>query len=103
MQLRAWPWRPRKMVARLWATVWTKMPAFHWRHLVQELERLFHWGGNHRLVLSLPNSYTTDDRVAVHVWTDDGGSQSQAKAQVCLVELLLHAPHHGAVPLLAGA
>ena len=71
-----------------------------------ELERLFHWGGNHRLALSLPNSYATDDGVAVHVWTDDGGSQSQAKAQVCkaaLVELLLRAPHRGAVRLLAGA
>ena len=96
------------------------MPAFHWRQILSahnttqpggmsinmELDKLFHWGSNHRLVLSLPNSYATDDGVAVQTWTDDGGSQSQAKAQVCkaaLVELLLRAPHRGAVRLLAGA
>jgi hypothetical protein len=96
------------------------MPAFHWRQILSahntprpggmsinmELDKLFHWGSNHRLVLSLPNSYATDDGVAVHTWTDDGGSQSQAKAQVCkaaLVELLLRAPYRGAVRLLTGA
>ena len=90
------------------------MPAFHWRQILSahntfrpgemsvnmELGRLFHWGSNHRLVLSLPNPYATDDGAAVHTWTDNGCSQSQAKAQVCkaaLVELLLRAPHRGAV------
>ena len=54
--------------------------------------------------MSLPNSYATDDGVAVHMWTDDGGSHSQAEAQVCmaaLVEFLLRAPQRGAVRLLA--
>ena len=79
MQLRPWPRRPRKR--HILSAHNTSRPGGTSINL--ELERLFHWGGNHRLVLLLPNSYATDDGVAAQVWTGDGGSQSQAKAQAC--------------------
>jgi hypothetical protein len=91
------------MVARLWATVWTKMPVFYWRHLGAGVGEVVPLGRQPSPRVVAAELVHHRRRVPIHVWTDDGGSQSQAKAQVCLVELLLRAPHHGAVPLLAGA
>jgi hypothetical protein len=103
MQLRAWPWRPRKMVARLLAVVWANMLAFHWRHLGAGVGEVVPLGRQPSPRVVAAELVHHRRRAPIHVWTDDGGSQSQAKAQVRLVELLLHAPHHGAAPLLAGA
>ena len=79
------------------------MPVFHWRHLGAGVGEVVPLGRQPSPRVVAAELVHHRRRVAIHVWTDDGGSQSQAKAQVCLVELLLRAPHHGAAPLLAGA
>jgi hypothetical protein len=82
---------------------WTKMPVFHWRHLGAAVGEVVPVGRQPSPRVVAAELVHDRRRVPIHVWTDDGGSQSQAKAQVCLVECMLHALHHGAVPLLAGA